>query len=53
MFYWNEIKQQNKIYGISKTKSIVFSYKEPTSISLLQNYVFKNEYLFLKTPIFG
>jgi hypothetical protein len=53
MFYWNEIKQQNKIYGISKTKSRVFSYKERTSISLLQNYVFKNEYPFLKTLIFG
>jgi hypothetical protein len=53
MFYWNEIKQQNKIYGISKTESIVFSLKELMSISLLQNYVFKNEYPFLKTPIFG
>jgi len=52
MFYWNEIKQQNQIYGISKTKFFVFTTKY-LHISLLQNYVSKNEYSFPITFIFG
>jgi hypothetical protein len=46
-------KQQDKIYGISKTEYVVFYYKLPTIILTFHNCVSKNEIIFLKIPIFG
>jgi len=43
MFYSNKIQNNKKNCGISKTKSIVFYYKVPTTPPILpQNYVSKN-----------
>ncbi len=39
-FVENEIKTANKIYGISKTESMVFYYKKPTALLTLPKIVY-------------
>ncbi len=51
-FYWNEIKHQDWICGLSKTKSTVSVTKYLHLLSYSQNCVFKNQYPFPRTPIF-
>jgi hypothetical protein len=46
-------KQQDNIYGISKTKSMVLYYKVPTIIFLLPKLYVRNEILFPIILIFG
>ncbi len=46
-------KQQNKICGISKIKSLVFYYKVCTTILTSQNYVSNNEFFFPISSPFG